>query len=380
MNETNLHTFFELLRAGLFLVHGGRVVSNDSFSKDVDWQKVYHLAQEQSVLGLVLQGIEEQRNHNHNLNIPQMLLLQWIGEVQMIEQQNKEMNAFVADLIEKLRKYNIYTLLIKGQGVAQAYERPLWRSSGDVDLFLSDDNYEKAKKILIPNASSVETESLRVLHLGMTIDGWAVELHGKLNGNLSQSVENLLDEIKRDTFNRGQVRSWVNGKTQVLLMKEENEILYGFIHFLNHFYKDGVGLRQICDWCRLLYTYMDSLNYGLFESRIKRAGLMTEWKAFGAFSVKYLGMPVESMPFYSTDPKWNHKADKICSFIMSVGNMGHNRNISHFSKYPYLFRKCVSMGRRVGDLTNHAMIFPLDSIRFFPRIMFNGIKSAIRGE
>lgn len=73
------------------------------------------------------------------------MLLQWIGEVQVIEQRNKEMNAFVADLIEKLRKVDIYSLLVKGQGVAQCYEKPLWRSCGDVDLFLSDANYKKAK-------------------------------------------------------------------------------------------------------------------------------------------------------------------------------------------------------------------------------------------
>lgn len=35
---------------------------------------------------------------------------------------------------------------------------------------------------------------------------------------------------------------------------------------------------------------------------------------------------------------------------------------------------------RIGDLINHARIFLLDSLRFFPRIMFNGLRSAMRGE
>ena len=39
-----------------------------------------------------------------------------------------------------------------------------------------------------------------------------------------------------------------------------------------------------------------------------------------------------------------------------------------------------SMFRRIGDLINHARIFPLDSLRFFPNIMFNGLRSAMRGE
>ena len=78
--------------------------------------------------------------------------------------------------------------------------------------------------------------------------------------------------------------------------------------------------------------------------------------------------------------RFDKKADKIMEFILKAENMGHNRDMSHFSKQPYLVRKCVSMSRRVSDLINHARIFPLDSLRFFPRIMFNGVRSAIKGE
>lgn len=78
--------------------------------------------------------------------------------------------------------------------------------------------------------------------------------------------------------------------------------------------------------------------------------------------------------------RFDKKADKIMEFILKAGNMGHNRDMSHFSKQPYLVRKCVSISRRVSDLINHARIFPLDSLRFFPRIMWNGIRSAVNGE
>ena len=57
-----------------------------------------------------------------------------------IEKQNSAMNSFIGVLVEKMRKEGIYTLLIKGQGVAQCYEKPLWRSCGDIDLYLSEDN------------------------------------------------------------------------------------------------------------------------------------------------------------------------------------------------------------------------------------------------
>ena len=380
-NESSIKAFFALVRAGLWEntpIHDSWFTIHDS--EKVDWEKVYQLAEEQSVIGVVLQGVECFKFQDSSFKIPQELLLQWIGEVQMLEQQNKAMNEFVAELIEKLRTDEVYSLLLKGQGIAQCYEKPLWRCCGDVDLFLSDDNYKRAKELLVPIASEVEKEYVREKHLGMTIDDFVVELHGTLRSGLSSRVEKGLDEIKKAAFFEGKVRSWMNGNTQVFLLNADEDIVYVFTHMLQHFFKEGLGLRQVCDWCRLLWTYKNKLDHGLLESWIKRMGLLTEWKAFGAFAVEYLGMPKETMPFYSADEKWKKKADKICAFILEVGNMGHNRDMSYFEKYPYLIRKVYSMGRRCGDLIRHAGIFPMDSLRFFPRIMLNGLRSAVRGE
>ena len=125
--DNNTQAFLALVRAGLW-EQNVRLLPYG----DIKWQEVYRLATEQSVLGLVLAGLE-----HSDIKPPKELLLQWIGEVQQIEQRNKAMNAFIADIIEKLRKENIYTLLVKGQGIAQCYEKPLWRSSGDVDFILT---------------------------------------------------------------------------------------------------------------------------------------------------------------------------------------------------------------------------------------------------
>ena len=371
MQLSNKEAFFALLRAGLW----EKDVQLLPFG-EIDFAAIQSLAEEQSVVGLVAAGLE----HVVDNKPAKKDVLQFIGQALQLEQQNTAMNYFIGVLIDKMRKEGIYTLLLKGQGIAQCYERPLWRSCGDVEFFLSDDNYQKAKDYLIPLASSVEGEYLREKHLGMTIDPWVVELHGRLYSGLSSRVEKGLDEIHNDVFYGGNVRSWMNGDTQVFQLSADNDAVYVFTHILQHFYKGGIGVRQICDWSRLLWTYKDSLNHGLLESRIRKMGLMSEWKAFGAFAVEYLGMPVETMPLYDSAERWKRKAKRICSFIIEVGNFGHNRDKSYFGKYPYLIRKAISFGRRVGDLYRHARIFPLDSVRFLPRIVINGVRSAMRGE
>lgn len=374
--SNNQQAFLSLLRAGLWenkMVHDARLMVRDCL--DVDWEEVYRMAAEQSVLGLVLAGVDCLPNDQKP---PKLLLLQWIGEIQMLEQQNKEMNCFIGELVEKLRTAGIYTLLVKGQGIAQCYDRPLWRSCGDIDLYLSDDSYQKAKELLIPIAVSVAPEGVYEKHLALSIDNWSVELHGYLRCGLSARMDKGLDELHNDVFCSGNVRSWLNDKTQVFLPGANCDVLFVFTHFIKHFYLGGLGFRQICDWIRLLWTYRSELDLRLLESRIKRMGLMSEWKVFGTFAVEYLGMPFEAMPFYSQDEKMKRKADRIFAFIMEVGNMGHNRE--GYRKYSYVIRKAKSLGRRCGDLMHHSMIFPMDSLRFFPNILFHGLSAAARGE
>ena len=369
-SDNNTQAFFAMLRAGLW----EKSVRLMPFG-EVDFEAILSWADDQSVVGLVAAGLE----HIVDLKPAKKDVLQFIGRVTQLEQRNRAMNSFIGGLVDTMRKEGIYTLLVKGQGVAQCYERPLWRACGDVDFFLNDDSYEKAKKFLMPLASSVEKEVLAKKHVGMTIDSWVVELHGSLHSGLSSRIDDGLDLIKKDVFLRGNVRSWMNGDTQVFLLGPNNDVLYVFTHILQHFYKGGIGVRQICDWCRLLYTCKDSLNHGLLESRIQEMGLMTEWKAFAAMAVDYLGMPAEAMPLYSSEKKWSRKGDKICAFVMEVGNFGHNRDNSYYAKHPFLIRKLYSFGRRCGDLFRHARIFPLDSLKFFPYMMYNGIKAALKG-
>lgn len=370
--DKNQQFFFALLRAGLW----EKEVRLAPYG-EIDFSAVLDLAEEQSLGGLIAAGIEQVVDGRP----AKKDVLQFIGRTVQLEQRNQAMNYFIDVMVEKMREAGIYTVLVKGQGVGQCYERPLWRSCGDVDFFLDDENYERAKGLLKPLAASVEEEYVREKHLGMTIDPWVVELHGRLYSGLSARIERELDAVQRETFEGGKVRICKDGETEVPLLAVENDVFYVFTHILQHFYKGGIGLRQICDWCRLLWTYRSEIDVEKLEGRLRRAGLMTACRAFGAFAVEYLGMDATAVPFYSDAVKWKRKASRIKDFVMMSGNFGHNRNqSSYFLKYPYLVRKCISFGRRVGDLARHARIFPIDSLRFFPRILINGLNSAVRGE
>ena len=367
--DNNTQTFLALVRAGLW-EQDVRLLPH----QDIEWQEVYRLATEQSILGLVLAGLE-----HSDLKPPKELLLPWIGEVQQIEQRNKEMNAFVADIIEKLRMADIYTLLVKGQGIAQCYEKPLWRSCGDVDFLLSDSNYEKAKSFLIPQASSVEKEGVAAKHLGMKIDSWEVELHGTMRSNCLAKMDKEIDAVLYDVFYGGNVKYWMNGSTQVFLPRADEDVFIVFTHILKHFFHEGIGLRQICDWCRLLWTNSDRLNVALLEKRLIRAGIMSEWITFAFLSVNHLGMPVTAMPLYSNENKWARKAEKVMEIIFENGNFGHNRETEYYRGDSWVIRKLSAFRRYTKDFIKQFSIFPLDSIRVWLRVMRMGISTMFNG-
>ena len=381
--------FFALLRAGLW----EKDVPLLSYC-GVDYVVLLQLAEEQSVVGLVAAGIE----HITDARPQKKDILQFFDQTAEVEQHNFAMNYFIGVIVEKMRKAGIYTVLVKGQGVAQCYERPLWRSCGDVDLFFDADNYEKAKTFLLPLAASVDPEEKRKKHLAMTIDPWVVELHGFMPTEISERINEGVYQVQRDIFENGGVRVWNNDSVDVYLPSPDNDAIIIFTHFLQHFFVGGVGLRQICDWCRLLWTYRDSLDMELLEHRLREMGIVSEWKAFGAFAVEYLGLPLSVYRLLLLDddlnlndnedldlkpetwglkPSLRRKARRICYVVLEAGNFGHNKDNSYRSKYPKLVEKSITFFRRLGEYARLFAIFPADTPRFFVTYVGRRTKAAI---
>lgn len=366
--NNNSAAFFELVRSGLW-ENKAKLLPYDK----INYLEVMRLAEEQAVVGLVTAGLE----NVVDVKVPKEELLQFIGETLQIEERNKTMNAFIRNIVEKMRHEDIYTLLVKGQGVAQCYERPLWRSAGDIDFYLSETNYEKAKEYLVPLAQSVESEDKNRLHLGMTIDSWVVELHGSMHTGISKKMNRISDEVHHDIFYNGNIRSWNDNGTTVFLPDANNDSIIIFNHFITHFYGEGIGLRQICDWCRLLWKYKGQIDYSLLEKRLKKMKLLGEWKTFGVLAVDYLGMPVATMPFYENSSRYKRKAKILAELIIETGNFGTNKDNSYRKTSSRITYNILTFWRRFMEFSKIATIFPVNAPRFFVNYVANRITAAI---
>ena len=342
--------FFALLGAGLW---GQRVrLLSDS---NLDFPSLYQMAEEQSVIGLITSGLELVSEKK----FPVKEIRSFIQAVIVEESRNKRMNLFIAGLFDRLTENGITPVLVKGQGISQCYLNPLWRSSGDIDILVSEKDY-KISSSFLSKLNSRYAEAYKN-HRAYRIDGWDVELHGSLHAGLSNRMNRVLDSIQEEMFKNNSFRQWDNGSTIVLLPAPNEDVVFVFSHILQHFYKGGVGLRQICDWCRLLFCYQEEIDRNLIERRLCEMRILLEWKVFGCLAVRFLGFPREAFPLY--EDVSSADTDRVLSFILAKGNFGNKINKYYFSEKSIFQRKTATFFRQFKDYVTIFNVFPKNTLR-----------------
>lgn len=146
---------------------------------------------------------------------------------------------------------------------------------------------------------------------------------------------------------------------------------------MKHFFYGGIGLRQICDWCILIWKYNDRINIDLLRERLKIMGLRKEWEAFAFLAVNTLGMPEEKMPLYTSSNCAKRESDLILDIVFETGNFGANYDISYQRKYSFLIRKAISFWRHTTDSAKLFIAFPMNSIIAWRNNLIWGVKEVV---
>ena len=180
--------FFTILRSSLW-----SEAPNVNGLVDPDWKAVFAMAREQTVDGLMADGIASLNKSDSPVGIPpeyvRSLMIQTIG----IERANAGLNKALSEIAGLLKENGIEFCLVKGQGVARNYPHPEHRSPGDIDFLLDDGNYRRASTLLTSIADEVLEENVRKKHLGMMFHGKVnVELHGTVRASFGEAVNNVI--------------------------------------------------------------------------------------------------------------------------------------------------------------------------------------------
>ena len=368
--ETTDRQFFALLRSGLW----NEVPERVSFAGGVDWKALYRLAFEQTLVPVVTDGVN--RLPKEFLPAEPERLDPFLGDMMATAKRNLTLDTFIPKLFNALN--GIPVVLVKGQSLAQDYPDPERRQPGDIDLLLLPSSYEAAKEVLLPKATSVAEEDLQTWHQGMHFRSIEVELHGSISTLMSRKLDRKLAVLLAEQFDGRAFPTVTIGGAEIPVPEADFNALYIFVHFLQHYWAGGVGLRQLVDWMTFVSVHKREIHPVILENRLEDLGLLNLWKVFTGFAQEYLGCPAEKLPL-ATKPQPRKNA-RIWRYIRRCGNFGKNQDRKR-KKESYLVRKIHSLWRLViADRLRHFSVFPRESLRFFFGAFGYGLQRLAKGE
>ena len=368
--ETTDRQFFALLRSGLW----NEVPERAPFDGGVDWESLYRLSFAQTVGPLVTDGVN--RLPKEYLPAEPEHLDPFLGDMMATAQRNRVLDSFIPKVFHALR--GIPVVLVKGQSLAQDYPDPERRQPGDIDLLLPPSSYAAAKEILLPKATHVSKEDVQTLHQGMHFYSVEVELHGSISTLMSRKLDRQLAALLKEQFDGRSLPTVTIGGAEIPVPEANFNAVYIFVHFLQHYWSGGVGLRQFVDWTTFVSVHKRDIHPVILEQRLEELGLLNLWKVFTGFAQEYLGCPAEKLPL-ATRPKPRKNA-RIWRYVRRCGNFGKNQDRKR-KKESYLVRKIHSLWRLViADRLRHFPVFPKESIRFFFGAFGYGLQRLAKGE
>ncbi len=253
--------------------------------KDVEWPKVFSLACSHGVAAICFDALERLPNP---LRPERMLLLQWMGVVNKVENDFLEKKRVLDEVVQHMERSGICVYLLKGQSLSRYYPNPLRRVSSDLDIYLGKDFEEGNSLLESIGARRVEAYHR---HVSYVYNGVAIENHCMLSDTKGRKdhvkLEKKLVEIAGDEM---------NGRSGLVYPSNRFSTLFVSWHNESHFMFEGLTLRHLCDWALLLRCGFQDVDMEEFL-QIKRSSSFGKLiDVLTAIVIRYFEVPVESLP------------------------------------------------------------------------------------
>lgn len=213
-----------------------------------EWTEIYKFAQKQALLGVVFEGVRKLQGKSAP---PFALLMQWTATAEKIRTMNKSFYAECQRLTKFFEDNGRKTAILKGQANSLLYPDQFIRQPGDIDIYVEGGKESVIELLKSMNLLSKEEEELMCyhhVHLEPQDSDIVVEVHFRPSSGFYNPICNkrlqkfLLEEVKASQLN--ELGFCVQTMKFALAMQ--------LAHVQRHFIEEGIGLRQITDYCLLL--------------------------------------------------------------------------------------------------------------------------------
>lgn len=218
------------------------------------FEDVLSLAQKQAIFGLVFNAMQNVVIKNNddtdkrNLNCSQKAIFEAVCLLEQIKQQNSLVNDRTEMLISIFSSWKYRTCILKGQGVAQLYPQPLYRQSGDIDIWV-EGNQDDILESLKENYLCVR--SIDYVHSSVSFfDDVEVEVHFRPSWMYNPINNRKLQKYFKE--NRVEQFKNIDKKVGFSYPSIKFNLVYSLIHIYRHVFGEGIGLRQLVDYFYIL--------------------------------------------------------------------------------------------------------------------------------
>lgn len=347
--------YLELLRAGLW----GTPADPSLFQGEVDWKAILRTSHQQTTNIIVADGID---TLPPSLCPPKKRIFKLAIRRTENTLMHKLLNTTLNQAVQALNAEGIWSILLKGQGVANNYINPQSRMCGDIDLYVGEKNFERACEVLKKEgATGSHDYDNHEFHIALDLEGATIEVHKKadvlndraLNRSLQQWTKEKLDAKIAD----GSLPGWDNEGVLINLPDPTYNAFYIIHHAVRHLIGEGIGLRHVCDWTTYMHTHHSQIDKEELLSKLTEYNMLEAWQLFGNIAVHAIGLPAEELPFMS-DTQLIPKAEILLQHIFSTGNFGRYSEEKRDSKSNYIKRKWHNFWFQMSRLHKLHKIFP----------------------
>lgn len=320
MEEKNItRIFFELIQIAIGTKDA--VTFTHTLNRD-EWQQIYDIANKQTVAGIVYIGInklpQEKRPHKE-------LYMQWHVLCEFIKNKNRKLNKASENISRKFAQIGFGNTTLKGQGIAQLYPEPLYRTPGDIDIWLKGD-----KKKIYRYVKSITPECTPFYHhvdfnVSNEVD---IEVHFTPSWMFNYFTNAALQKFFNEEEER-QMNNTITTEDGIELHAPDNNFnrVYILVHIYRHLFSEGIGLRQLLDYHMVLSQGFTKEELAQTMSTLKSLR-MSKFAAACMYVLQTVFATKDEQLLTVPDAE---QGEFLLSEIMIAGNFGHYDTRQNFS-------------------------------------------------
>lgn len=351
-------TLIDALRCALWKKPYKESISANAFTKTLA------LAKDQTVVGLVFNVLKDVKIEG---TLNKSLVFKTIGLTEQIKHQNAIINKELCDFAQRSQQAGLKYLVVKGQTLGCLYANPELRSSGDIDFLVPDISSYLSE--VFPDVQFPAT--MKEKELGFEYNHVTYELHTRLIDFGCKKHQKVWETLIAEEWGKNYFVE-IDG-VKVRTLSPTINAVYLFLHLYFHLIREGVSLRQFCDWAIMLHHYKDEIDRNALKEILHQLDMIRGYKAFGTILVDELGLPEEEFPLSLTDGDRRMK-DKILEDIFQGGNFGkHNHKAKSALGFKFeTFRMAVNNSIRYYNLAPSEMRMMIPKmLRINIRLLFS---------